>query len=97
MKNKKFLTFLMVFPLLTFLTVVNGQCPEKGKPVLETQAMVDSFLIIYPDCEYIQGSLAINNVRVYWVKEEPWKYLMALCGILIVIFALCYDMSLRWS
>ena len=75
MKNKNYLIFILGLCFFMGLTEINAQCPEQGKPVLETQAEIDSFLVIYPDCEYIQGTMAINNVPIYWVKEEPWKYL----------------------
>ena len=89
MKNKNYL--ILIFGLCFFvgLTEVNAQCPEQGKPVLATQAEIDSFLAIYPGCGYIEASYhAVNGVQVFWVKEEPWKYLAALSGLLIGILAL---------
>ena len=88
MKNKNYLILILGLCFFIGLTEIKAQCPEQGKPVLETQEMVDSFLAIYPNCEYIEGTMAINNVRIYWIKEEPWKYLAVLSGILIGILGL---------
>lgn len=71
------------------LSEIKAQCPEQGKPVLATQAEIDSFLAIYPGCEYIESSYyAIDGVQIFWVKEEPWKYLSVLSGLLIGILGL---------
>ena len=77
--------FMIVIILLVNLKIGITQCPEQGVPVLATQEMVDSFLAIYPNCEYIEGTMSIDNVPVYWVKEEPEKYLLTLAGILVLI------------
>lgn len=88
MKSKNYWIYTFGLCFFIGLNPIKGQCPERGKPVLETQEKIDSFLAIYPNCEYIQGSMAIDNVRIYWVKEEPWKYLVVLSSILIVILGL---------
>ena len=89
MKNKNYLIFLLSFSCFIGLNEMKAQCPEKGKPVLGTQAEIDSFLAIYPGCDYIEASYyAIEGVQVFWVKEEPLKYLAALSGILIGILGL---------
>ena len=89
MKNKHYLILILGLFCFMGLTAAKAQCPEKGKPVLGTQAEIDSFLAIYPGCDYIEASYyAIEGVQVFWVKEEPWKYLGALSGILIGILGL---------
>lgn len=79
---------LIASGLLINLNFSIAQCPDQGVPVLETQEMIDSFLTIYPDCEFIQGTMSIDNIRIYWVKEEPMKYLLTLTGILVLILGL---------
>jgi len=63
-----------------------AQCPEQGIPILEDEAAVDSFLAIYPNCtKYEVGFRSIDNVRIYWIKEDPQSYLLTLFGILFAI------------
>ena len=76
----------------TFFIKGNAQCPEQGKPVLGTQVEIDSFLAIYPDCEYVYATYkARDGVQIFWVKEEVEKYLMTLSGLLLVILV-----GLKW-
>ena len=65
---------------------VIAQCPEQGIPILEDEEAVDSFLAIYPNCtKYEVGFRSIDNVRIYWIKEDPRGYLLTLFGILFAI------------
>lgn len=80
----KWTLVIFVFILANSNSII-AQCPEQGIPVLENSEMVDSFLTIYPSCEYIQRIIKVDNVRIYWVKEEVQKNLMMMRGILITV------------
>lgn len=85
-------SLLLIFGcLVTFHGgILNAQCPDRlGQPVLRDQVAVDSFLAIYPNCtNYIEGTLAIDGVPIYWVYEDVRSYLLTLFGLLIVILGL---------
>lgn len=83
------LVLLLSVCLSVALKAEKVNCPEEGIPVLATQAKVDSFLAIYPGCEYLEGTYKVDNVPVYWIKNDPSQYLLflgiALSGILILL------------
>lgn len=88
MSWKGILVLLLSGCLSVALKAEKMNCPEEGIPVLATQAKVDSFLAIYPDCEYMEGSYSVNNVPVYWIKNDPSQYLLFLVLILMMILGL---------
>lgn len=58
---------ILLLPFLTLIFCTNvlwAQCPQDSI-ILFTQAEVDSFAIIYPDCTGIEGNLMIGNPPYY--------------------------------
>ena len=51
----------ILFLILCAYGQVNAQCPPFGDYLLPTQSHVDDFLLSYPDCEEIDGSLTIGQ------------------------------------
>jgi len=55
--------FLCFFILIFCNVIVWAQCPQ-GHITLETQAQVDSFAVLYPDCTEIIGDLRIRRLDI---------------------------------
>ncbi len=86
--QKRQIVCLIFGSMLIFQAEIsNAQCPDRpGKPVLRDQEAVDSFLAIYPNCtNYIEGTMSVNGVPIYWVYEDVSNYLLTLIGLLILI------------
>lgn len=56
------------FAVLFFENIAQAQCPQ-GDVVLETQAQVDSFAILYPNCMEIAGNLEIGGGGI-WAESN---------------------------
>lgn len=83
------LILFLVGCLSMVLKAENTNCPEQGIPVLATEEKVDSFLAIYPNCRYVLSSFyAVDNVQIFWIKNDPSKYLLFLGLTLTTILVL---------
>lgn len=84
------LLLILIWIFFSFANSLVAQCPDRpGKPVLKDQVAVDSFLAIYPNCtNYIEGTMSVNGVPIYWVYEDVRGYLLTLGGLVLVILGL---------
>jgi hypothetical protein len=66
----KTLSFILLF-FFYFIAGPNGiaQCPDKDIVAISTQGQLDSFKIMYPDCESLDARLEIADIVAYGIQD----------------------------
>lgn len=54
-------SLLLAAILFGIFLIVSAQCPEPGDVTLNSQEMIDNFIILYPNCSTINGYLIIDD------------------------------------
>ena len=63
--KKILLTILFLFTILFLRDKLAAQCPAAGDLTFNTQASIDWFIILYPNCTQIDGNVTIEGTDIW--------------------------------